>query len=452
MFLDETGSVGPRRSSDGPLAAAIPGLPAGLDHVARSYGRLPLGRSLTPAVRLAREGFDVSPHYRRMASFRKEALRRSPAAAATFLVDGEAPPEGHRVLQPDLARTLETLADKGADGFYRGPVAAALVAGTRAAGGIWSAEDLAGYRVVERAPTVVEYRGWRVVSAPPPSSGGVALASALNVLGGYDLPALAASTRVHLVVETLRRVYRDRAESLGDPAFTPVPMERLTNPFYAAGLRAGINADRATPSAALAGVQPPPEGTHTTHLSVLDREGNRVAATLTLNYPFGAAFMPPGTGVLLNDEMDDFSASPGAPNAYGLVGGPANAIAPGKRPLSSMSPTFAEGQRGVAVLGTPGGGRIISAVLLALLGLADGDEPRVLVSQPRYHHQYLPDEVQHEPAAFTDDQVRSLEAKCHRLRRLDAPYGNMQVVAWDRAQGRVLAASDPRGEGLAVAR
>jgi gamma-glutamyltranspeptidase/glutathione hydrolase len=452
MFLDGSGTVVAGASTDGARAAALPGLPASLDHVARGYGRLPLDRSLAPAVRLAREGFEVSPHYRRMASFRREALRRSLPAAATFLVEGEVPPLGHRVVQPDLARTLTALAEGGAGAFYRGPVAASLVAGVRAAGGVWSEEDLARYRVVERAPTVAEYRGWRVVSAPPPSSGGVALAAALNVLGGYDLPALAPLTRVQLVVETLRRVYRDRAEYLGDPAFTAVPVERLTHPFYAAGLRAGISAERATPSVDLAAVEPVPEGTHTTHLSVLDREGNRVAATLTLNYPFGAAFMPAGTGVLLNDEMDDFATSPGAPNVYGLIGSAANAIAPGKRPGSSMSPTFAEGERGVAILGTPGGGRIISVVLLALLDLADGADAEAMVSRARYHHQYLPDEVQHEPATFTDDQARTLEAMGHRLCRLDRPYGNMQVVFWDRANGRVEAASDPRGEGFAAVR
>lgn len=452
LYLDGEGRVAPGRSTDGPLAAAIPGLPAALEHVARRYGRLPLARSLAPSVRLARDGFRVSPHYRRMALLRLQALEDSPAAAALFLADGEVPPEGHRVVQEDLGRTLEALGREGARSFYRGPVAQQLVSGVRAAGGIWSEEDLAGYRVTEREPVAVDYRGWRILSAPPPSSGGVALATSLHVLAGYDLAVADAVLRTHLIVEALRRAFRDRAEHLGDPDFVPVPVALLTHPSYAAGLRVGINPHRATPSAALAPTGAGSTGTHTTHLSVLDREGNRVAATLSINLPFGSGFIVPGTGVLLNNELDDFSASPGAANAYGLVGSEANAIAPGKRPLSSMSPTFAEGPGGVAILGTPGGSRIISTVLLALLDLVEGRVPEVWVSRPRFHHQYLPDEVQYEPGALSAAQASALEAMGHRLRALDAPYGNLQAILWDRAGGRVQAASDPRGEGLAEVR
>jgi gamma-glutamyltranspeptidase/glutathione hydrolase len=452
LFLGAGGQPVPGLAIDGPLAAAIPGTPAALDHLSRRYGRLPLSRSLAPAIRLAREGFEVSLHYRRAAAYRLDALSADPDAAATFLVDGEVPPEGHRVVQPDLARTLEVLAREGAGGFYRGDVAARLVAGVRGAGGIWTEEDLARYRVVERAPVTGEYRGWRVTSAPPPSSGGVALVGALNILAGYDLDLLSVTARRHLVIESLRRVYRDRAQHLGDPDWVAVPVERLTHPLYAAGLRAGIHPGRATPSEALPGVAPVDGGTHTTHFSVLDAQGNRVGATLTINYPFGAALVPPGTGVLLNDQMDDFSVRPGVPNAYGLIGGDANAIAPGKRPLSSMSPTFVESARGVAILGTPGGSRIISAVLLATLDLAHGRGPEEWVSRPRYHHQYLPDEVQHEPGALTEAEAADLRALGHRVRALDAPYGNMQAVYWDRASDRVLAVSDSRGEGLAEVR
>ena len=356
------GPLVPELALDGALAAGIPGHPAALAHLARHYGRLPLATSLAPAIRLARDGFPADPHYRRLAAWRAPALRRSPAAAAQFLVDGEAPPEGHPIRQPALADTLEALAREGEAGFYAGPVAEALVVGVRAAGGIWTAEDLAQYRVIERPPITADYRGWRLVSAAPPSSGGVLLAQMLHMLAGFDLDALDPVARTHLLVEVMRRAYRDRAAYLGDPDFVEVPVARLTHPLYASRSgprhRPGPRHPQHRPPGT--GRAPDPEGTNTTRFSVLDRAGNRVAATLSINTPFGSGLVPPGTGVLLNNEMDDFSARPGAPNAYGLVGGVANAIAPGKRMLSSMSPTFLESEAGVAILGTPGGSRIIS--------------------------------------------------------------------------------------------
>lgn len=452
MYLDESGEVVPRRSIDGPLAAGIPGVPAALDHLARHYGKLPLARSLAPAIRHAREGYAVDDHYRRLAQFRLAALRASPDAARIFLDNGEVPADGHVVRQPELARTLAALAEHGADGFYQGAIAARLVDGMRAAGGIWSLQDLADYRVVERAPVVGEYRGWRIVSAPPPSSGGVALVTMLNILAGYELDRLGAADRVHLVVEAMRRAYRDRADYLGDPDFVTVSVARLTHPYYAAGLRAGIHLERATPSELLPGRVENPRGADTTHFSVLDRDGNRVAATLSINLPFGAGFVPPGTGVLVNNEMDDFSAKPGAPNVYGLVGDEANAIAPGKRPLSSMSPSFIDGPRGVAVLGTPGGSRIITMVLLGMLDVMHGGDAASAAAVQRYHHQFLPDVVQHEPDAFDAELAAALTARGHRLKALDRTYGNMQLVWWDRTKRAVQAVSDPRGGGAAALR
>jgi gamma-glutamyltranspeptidase/glutathione hydrolase len=320
----------------------------------------------------------------------------------------------------------------------------------RSAGGIWRAADLSGYRVVERQPVRFEYRDLRIVSAAPPSSGGVALATMLHILAGYRLEEMDPAGRVHLVVEAMRRAYRDRAEYLGDTDFVQVPLEQLTDPRYAAGLRASIHPRRATPSASLPGVVSAPGGSDTTHFSILDRQGNRVAATLSINYPFGSGFTVPGTGVLLNDEMDDFSAKPGVPNAYGLVGAEANAIAPGKRPLSSMSPTFVESPQGLAILGTPGGSRIITMVLLGILDLQRGHGPASWVSRPRYHHQYLPDAIQYEPAAFDDELLEALRARGHELQPLARDYGNMQAIYWDYAGKRVEAASDPRGIGRAV--
>lgn len=452
LYLDEQGEVVSDWSMNGPLSAAIPGEPAALDHLARHYGKLPLARSLAPAIRLARGGFAVDEHYRRMAEFRLEVMARYPETATILLDHGAVPEAGESIVQEDLARTLEALAEQGAAGFYRGPVAQRLVKAVRAAGGIWTRDDLENYRVVEREPVQFRYRDLKVTTASPPSSGGVALATMLHILEGHDLAALDAATRTHLVLEAMRRAYRDRAEYLGDPDFVDIPLARLTSPDYAAGLRAGIRADRATPSADLPGTAETGGGHHTTHFSILDREGNRVAATLSVNYPFGSGFIAPGTGVLLNDEMDDFSAKPGVPNAYGLVGAEANAIAPGKRPLSSMTPTFVETTDRVAILGTPGGSRIITMVLLGILEFARGEPPESWVTRPRFHHQFLPDQVEYEAEALSKSVIEALQARGHALKAVHSPYGNMQAVLWDRRDGSVRAAADPRGLGAAEVR
>ncbi len=453
MFLSEDGQVIPGLSINGPLSAGIPGVPAALDHLARHYGRLPLAVSLAPAIRLAREGFPVDGHYRRLATFRAEVMRYYPETARLFLLEGEPPPLGHVIRQPELARVLQAIARHGRDGFYRGWVAERLVDGVRQAGGIWSLDDLAAYRVKEREPLRGSYRGIRLTLAPPPSSGGVALLTLLNILAPFDLEAMAEADRVHLLVEAMRRVYRDRAQYLGDADFVEIPLARLTHPWYAAGLRAGISLRRATPSEWLPGPDElPEEGPHTTHFSILDGEGNRVAATVTINYPFGSGFVPPGTGVLLNDEMDDFSAKPGVPNAYGLVGAEANAIAPGKRPLSSMSPTFVDDGERLGILGTPGGSRIITMVLLGILDYAAGRDPQDWVARPRFHHQYLPDAIQYEPGALSETLIQTLKDRGHSVQALGGRYGNMQAILWDRRTDRVTAASDPRGVGEAVVR
>ena len=456
MYLDANGEVISDLSMDGPLAAGIPGIPAGLAHLAQHYGNLPLRKSLAPAIRHARNGFTINESYRRMAQFRLEALRKSSAAASIFLHANEPPPAGYLLKQPDLADTLEAIAKQGAAGFYSGPVADKLIKGVRRAGGIWTHKDLTSYRLIERQPLQGTYRGIRITSAAPPSSGGIALISALNILAGYDQkaldPALNPIGRTHLITEALRRAYRDRAIYLGDPDHFTVPVARLTDPRYADGLRASIRTDRATPSTTLPGNATLSAGNDTTHFSVLDKQGNRVAATLSINFPFGSGFVAPGTGVLLNDEMDDFSAKPGVPNIYGLVGGEANAIAPGKRPLSSMSPTFLESKNGVAILGTPGGSRIISMVLLSTLDFAAGNGPASWVGLKRFHHQFLPDMVQHEPGTFSAEQTASLTQLGHTLKEVTDPYGNMQAILWDRKNNKVKAASDPRGEGTATVR
>ncbi len=450
MYLDADGEFVRERSLDGPLAAGIPGTPAALAHLAEQYGTLPLSTTLGPAIALARDGFAIGERYHLLAGFRAKAFAASPEAARIFLVDGRAPPVGARIVQCELALTLGYLARDGAAGFYSGQTARRLVAGVRAAGGIWTLEDLAAYRVVEREPLVSTYRDIRVVSAPPPSSGGIVLIEALNILERYDLDAMAPDERVHVVVEAMRRAYRDRAEFMGDPDFVDVPTERLVTKAYADELAKGLDLERATPSESLPGIAGDPKGRDTTHFSVIDAEGNRVAATLSVNYPFGAASVPPGTGVLLNNEMDDFSARPLTPNAYGLVGAHANAIAPGKRPLSSMTPTFLEGPGAVGILGTPGGSRIISMVLIGALEFARGAAPDAWVSAKRYHHQYLPDEIQFERGGLSAKVQAALRSRGHRLSENSRNYGDMHAILLNTTTGEVAAASDPRGEGAAM--
>lgn len=460
LYLDADGNVIPGMSLDGPLAAAIPGTPAALVHLAEHYGRLSLAESLVPAIRLADGGFSVDGAFLQMARFRLQALRDGADAAGIFLRNGEVLAEGERILQPELANTLRRLAADGQAGFYGGETARRLVDGVRAAGGIWTLEDLAGYAVVEREPMVLHHRGARIVTASPPSSGGIAIGQILNILAaggnGYGDDE---TQRVHLLVEAMRRAYRDRAVYLGDPDHVEIPVARLLSAEHAATLRAGIDPGRATPSAELplpveahpaqqAGVGR--ESAQTTHFSVIDADGNRVAATITLNYPFGSGFVPPGTGVLLNNEMDDFSARPGVPNVYGLIGFEANAIRPQRRPVSSMSPTFVETADRIAVLGTPGGSRIITMVLQSILATLDGADAEEMVRAARFHHQYLPDRIEFETGALTSRVQLELARRGHALAPQLRPFGNMQVVLWDRAQGRLEAASDPRGNGSAV--
>lgn len=452
MYLDQEGNVIKGLSITGPLSAGIPGIPAAMVHLSKKYGQLPLAKVLEPAIAYAKNGFAVDDHFQRMAKFRLKDLKKSPSANTIFLDKGDVPAVGHIVKQVDLANTLQAIAKQGHNGFYSGRVAEKLVSGTKAAGGIWSLQDLKEYKVIERKPITGEYHGMRITSAPPPSSGGTALLEIFNMLSGFDLARTSKVTQTHLIVESMRRAYRDRAQYLGDPDFVDVPVERLTSKKYAAKLAASINSEKTTASSTLPGVSSTEGGKDTTHFSIIDAQGNRVASTLTINYPFGSAFVPPGTGVLLNDEMDDFSAKPGTPNVYGLVGGKANAIEPGKRPLSSMSPTFLENEHGIAVLGTPGGSRIITMVLLASLDYFNGGSAKSMVSLARYHHQYLPDVIQYEKNSFTTKQIKALQDMGHKLKQVNETYGNMQVVIWNKKQKQLSAASDPRVNGAAVVR
>ncbi|GFE80879.1 gamma-glutamyltranspeptidase [Steroidobacter agaridevorans] len=448
MFLDEKGDVVKGRSTSTALAAGIPGEPAGFQYVSKTYGKLPFKTVLQPAIRLARDGFPLNNRLRGGIVAKRETFNAG-AAAKIFLDKGQVPAVGFIIKQPELAKTLTALAERGSDGFYKGPVAKQLVDGVKKMGGIWSLQDLAEYQVKERKPVVGEYQGARIVTAPPPSSGGVGLVNALNILSGYDLKTVDDATRVHLIVEAARRVHRDRAEYLGDPDFVNVPMERLLSPHYAAGQRASIRMDRATPSDSLPSIAPAPVGTQTTHFSIIDADGNRVSGTMSINFFFGSGLMVPGVGILLNNEMDDFVAKAGVPNGFRLVGAESNAIAPGKRPLSSMTPTFVERPEGVMVLGTPGGSYIMGMVLLATLDWMQGMSPDELVKKGRFHHQYMPDVLSFEPGALNADVQATLKQFGHNLRESRQP-GNMQIVTWDYKTGAVKAISDPRGVGVGV--
>ena len=320
----------------------------------------------------------------------------------------------------------------------------ALRAGVEAAGGRWTAGDLAGYTVRERAPIEFDYHDWRVVTAPPPSSGGVALAQMLQVVEGWDLAALGEAERTHLLVEAMRRAYRDRTIYLGDPDFVKVPVARLTHPAYAAGLRATIHPERATPSDLLHGHPAPLEDEETTHFSIIDGEGNIVSATQTINLLWGSGLVPPGTGVLLNDEMDDFALKPGTPNAFGVMGFEANAVVPGKRMLSSMTPTIITSGDTTAALGAPGGSRIITEVLLGILGYDAGLDAQAVAALPRIHHQWLPDTISAEPDALSPEAIQALEAMGHTVSAGEDTWGNLQTVAWDKRTGELSGGTDPR--------
>jgi gamma-glutamyltranspeptidase/glutathione hydrolase len=453
MYLNADGSVNRDLALNGPLAAGIPGEIAGLEHLAVNYGKLPLAESLKPAIRIAREGFPVYTKFHGMLGYKEKTIRRWPGATSAFLPDGKVPEMGQLIKLPDLADVLEKVAAEGRDGFYKGEIAQRLVDGVRAAGGIWSMEDMAGYTIKEREPVRTSYGGYELVTASPPSSGGIAIAEILNIIEPYQVAELGKVQRTHLIVEAMRRAYRDRALYLGDPDFYPVPQARLIDANYAAGLRAGIMFDRATPSDMLPGRENLPDGTDTTHFSIIDAEGNMVAATLTVNTVFGSSFMVPGTGFVLNNEMDDFSAKPGEPNAFGLIGFTANEIQPFKRPLSSMTPTIMLGEDKVAVIGTPGGSRIITMVLLGILDFMDGNGPESWVSLPRYHHQYMPDKVFAEKDAFTADEIAELEGMGHTVEVRERPWGNMHGVMWDKKTGEVTAGSDLRSDvGKAIVR
>jgi gamma-glutamyltranspeptidase / glutathione hydrolase len=455
MYLDDTGAAVPERSRVGPLAAGVPGSVAGLAYARGRYGSRPLSALVGPAIALARDGIEVSWALADSLQGAQAKLSRFPASAAVYLGAGGSPPAaGDRFVQPELARTLALIADRGADAFYRGPIATLIADEMRRTGGLITEADLAAYRPIERPPVTGSYRGLRIVSMGPPSSGGIALIQLLNILEGFPIAAMGhnSSATMHVMTEAMRRVYADRAEWLGDPAFVQVPTGGLLSKGYAEALRRGIDPARATPSAAIGPGRPHDfESPETTHYSVVDARGTAVSVTTTLNDSYGSGQLVTGAGFLLNNEMDDFSARPGAPNLFGLLGGTANAVAPGKRMLSSMAPTIAVRDDGTwLVLGSPGGGRIITTVLQVLVNVVDhGMDVQEAVDAARFHHQWYPDEVRLERRGFPRDVVEALEARGHAT-RVAGNSGDVHAIMIDRRAGLLLGASDPRLDGVTL--
>lgn len=450
MYLRD-GVVMPGLSRTGALSVATPGLVRGLEAVHARCGRRPWAELVELARRLAAEGVPVDAHL--LARIEYHRNRFDAAAREVFLPGGELPAEGALLRQSDLAATLAAIRDGGAEGFHDGPVAERIVAAVRSAGGGLSRDDLANYTPVWREPVRGRYRDLDIISMPPPSSGGVHLVQMLNMLRDADLPGLPtnASARYHRLAETMKFAYADRSRWLGDPDHVDVPTERLLSTARADSQAALIAPDTVYPWRLCGGIDVnAPEGDHTTHLSVVDAEGNAVAATLTVNLGFGSGMVAAGTGVVLNDEMDDFVAAPGVPNAFGLVGGEANAVAPGKRPLSSMTPTILlRDGRVFMVTGSPGGSRIITATLQTILAVVDhGLSPGAAAALPRIHEQWCPDTLYYEPAAVDSTTLGALRGLGHALRER-ASMGNVQLIVVGE-DGRPVGASDPRGIGRAL--
>jgi gamma-glutamyltranspeptidase/glutathione hydrolase len=462
MYLDASGNVVKGASTTGHLAVAVPGSVAGMEYALAKYGTRKRGELIAPSIALADRGFVLQQGDIDLLRTATDDFRKDPASSRIFLKNGQPFDVGDRLVQKDLAKTLRDIARNGAAGFYRGPVAASIVASSKAGGGILAQEDLNRYKVRELAPIECDYRGYHVVSAPPPSSGGVVICEILNVLEGYPLRDMGyrSAQSVHYQVEAMRHAYMDRNSYLGDPDFVKNPLGRLLDKNYAASIRQVIEPQKAGISAQIKPGVPPHEGTNTTHYSIVDKDGNAVAVTYTLNDWFGAKVMAPGTGVLLNDEMDDFTAKPGVPNLYGLVQGEANSIAPGKTPLSSMSPTIVtQNGKPVMVVGTPGGSRIITAVLLTIVNVVDYDMTiQEAVDAPRFHQQWLPETTNLERFAVSPDTQRILEGWGHKFGAaqpanhvaailVGAPSLNGKPVGANRYYG----ANDPRrNTGLAL--
>ncbi len=448
MFLNEAGEPDSDKSLYSGASSGVPGTVAGMKLALDKYGTMEWADVIAPAIKLAEEGFTVTPELADSIEAERQYLTKYPATTRIFFKeDGTVWKPGETLVQADLAKTLKKIAAEGPDGFYKGEVAEAISKAVQADGGLITPEDMAAYKVMEREPVKGTYRGYDIVSMPPPSSGGVHLIQILNTLEGYPIGALGQNSAetIHLMAETMKLAYADRSEYLGDPDFVDVPVAALTSKEYAADMRDKISADFARPAAQIAPADLAPyESDQTTHFSVVDKDGNAVSNTYTINFNYGSGLVADGTGVLMNNEMDDFSAKPGTPNGFGLIGGDANAIQAGKRPLSSMTPTIVLKDGKVwLVTGSPGGARIITTVLQVVMNMIDhGMNVAEASTAPRVHHQWLPDELRVEEG-LSLDTIRLLQAKGHSIALKDA-MGSTQSIMRDPATGALYGASDPR--------
>ena len=450
MYLDENQQVNRELLTNHPKAAAIPGIPAALVHIHEKYGSIPLGQLLAPAIKLANDGFQVNEKYFKAIEFREAALKKWPSSWHFLPSQQQKDQREFQLIQKNLGKTLERIAEFGAYGFYGGPTAESLITSVEQNGGIWSFEDLNSYKIIERKPIEFKFHDFNIQSAALPSSGGLVMGMILKqmaLLQKQDESNQEDSTQaeLHLLIESMRNAYYHRAKSMGDSDFTNDQGGALFDEAFIESLVDSISLDRANKSADFPAIDVGAHGPQTTHFSIIDKNGNKVSATLSINLYFGTGFTAGSTGVLLNNEMDDFSAKPGAANAYGLVGSHANRIEPGKRPLSSMSPTFVESDDYEIVLGTPGGSRIISMIASSVLDLHKRLSPSEVVAKGRVHHQYLPDVVSFEPGAISPELQKELISKGHSLKEMNRTYGDMQMVVWDKASKKATAYSDPRG-------
>jgi gamma-glutamyltranspeptidase/glutathione hydrolase len=432
MYLDANGKAITKASLYGYLAAGVPGTVLGLDTAQRKYGKLTRAQVMQPAIKLARDGYILNRGDTDILDTTIAQFKKDPEAARLFLRrDGTPLQPGDRLVQKDLAKTLEAISRNGPDAFYKGAIPAAVERASKAGGGIITAADFASYKVTESAPLSCNYRGYVFVSAPPPSSGGATMCQILNILEGYDMKALGfqSAAAVHYMTEAMRHSYMDRNTFLGDPAFVKNPLERLLSKEYATSIREKISADKATPSVEVQPGMAPHEKPETTHYSIVDKDGNAVSTTYTINGRFGAVVIAPGTGFFLNDEMDDFTVKAGVQNLFGLVQGATNSIAPGKRPLSSMTPTLVtKDGKTYMVLGSPGGSRIIAITLQTALNVIDhGMAPQEAVDAPRIHHQWLPDEVYYETRGLSPDTLKILDGMGYKMKE-QTPWGAAELI------------------------
>ena len=432
MYLDAQGNIKKGASLYGYLAVGVPGTVMGLDHAERAYGKLTRAQVMAPAIKLARDGFVLTRADTDILDTKVAKFKDEPDVAKIFLrKDGTPLQPGDRLVQKDLAHTLEEISKRGPDAFYKGRIPAAVEAASKKGGGIITAADFANYKVTETAPVTCSYRGYKFVSAPPPSSGGVTMCETLNILEGYDLKSMGfnSADSIHYLTEAMRHAYMDRNTFLGDPAFVNNPIDRLLSKSYAADIRKKIEADKATPSSQVQPGMAPHEKPETTHYSIVDKDGNAVSTTYTINGLFGSIEIAPGTGFFLNDEMDDFTSKVGEKNMYGLVQGSKNAIAPGKRPLSSMSPSLITKDGKIfMVLGSPGGSRIITITLETALNVIDfGMPPQEAVNAPRIHHQWLPDEVYYEQRGVSADSLNLLQKMGYKMVE-QTPWGAAELI------------------------